>query len=165
MTGIIHDFSTKQGTIEAIKWECKDKGLTLNSQIAYVLATVEHETANTFKPVVEAYWLSEDWRRKNLRYYPFYGRGFVQLTWRENYRKYGRILGINLENNPDLACNPNVALFVLVHGFRTGGFTGRKLTEYVNQDKKDYFNARRCINGTDKASLIAKLAKDWEVKL
>ena len=29
--GVIHDFSTKEGTIKAIKWECKAKGVTDNS--------------------------------------------------------------------------------------------------------------------------------------
>jgi peptidoglycan hydrolase-like protein with peptidoglycan-binding domain len=68
-----YDFSTKEGTIEAIKKECRKQGLTLKTQIAYVIATAQWETANTFKPVKEAYWLSEGWRRKNLRYFPFYG--------------------------------------------------------------------------------------------
>lgn len=68
-----YDFSTKQSTIGAIIQECKKQGLNLNSQIAYVLATVDWETNKTFKPVKEAYWLSENWRKKNLRYYPFYG--------------------------------------------------------------------------------------------
>lgn len=68
-----HDFSTKDGTVKAIISECKKQGLNLKNQIAYVLATTEWETANTFKPVKEAYWLSEEWRRKNLRYFPFYG--------------------------------------------------------------------------------------------
>lgn len=85
--GKVHDFSTKEGTIEAIKWECVAQGIGLKSQIAYVLATVEWETAKTFKPVREAFWLSEAWRKKNLRYYPFYGRGYVQLTWEKNYKK------------------------------------------------------------------------------
>jgi hypothetical protein len=49
--------------------------------MAYVLATTQWETAQTFKPVREAFWKDEEWRRVNLaRYYPYYGRGFVQLT-------------------------------------------------------------------------------------
>ena len=42
---------------------------------AYVFATVFHETAQTFAPVIEAYWKTEAWRKRNFRYYPYYGRG------------------------------------------------------------------------------------------
>lgn len=156
-----HDFSSASGTIEAIKWECQQQGIGLDTQIAYVLATVEWETNHTFKPVREAYWLSEKWRRKNLRYYPYYGRGFVQLTWKRNYKRYSKILGADLVGNPDLALEANVALFVLVHGFRSGVFTGRKITDYIGKGRSDFVNARRCINGVDHALDIAKLANKY----
>lgn len=159
--GKIHDFSTKEGTIEAIKWECMAQGIGLNTQIAYVLATVEWETAKTFKPVREAFWLSEQWRKKNLKYYPFYGRGYVQLTWRNNYEKYSQILGVDLVKTPDLAMDENIALFVLAHGFKTGTFTGRKITDYINDHHTDFVKARRCINGTDHDNDIAKLSQKY----
>ena len=100
------DFSARDGTIEAIKRECRAQDVALATQIAYVLATVQWETAQTFRPVREAFWLSEDWRRRNLRYYPYYGRGFVQITWKNNYEKYSKLLGVDLVNNPDLAMEP-----------------------------------------------------------
>jgi len=165
-----YDFSTKRGTVEAIKAECRRQGLGLPAQTAYVLATVEWETARKFKPVREAYWLSESWRRQNLRYYPYYGRGYVQLTWRENYEKYTarlrerfpeRAEGIDLVADPDQAMVPEYALFILVDGFRTGAFTGKKLTDYVNEAKTDFINARRCINALDRAQEIAALAEGW----
>jgi predicted chitinase len=159
--GRAHDFSSKPGTIEAIKHECKAQGIGLNTQIAYVLATVEWETAQTFKPVREAFWLSEDWRRQNLRYYPYYGRGYVQLTWHTNYTKYAQMLGVDLVNNPDLAMESNIALFVLVHGFKTGTFTGRKITNFINVHQADFVNARRCINARDHAHDIAQLAEKY----
>lgn len=162
--GVIHDFSTKEGTIKAIKWECKAKEIGLNTQIAYVLATTEWETAQTFKPVREAFWLNENWLRDNLpskNYFPYYGRGFVQLTWKSNYSKYSQILGIDLVNNSNLALDNNIALFILVHGFKTGVFTGRKITDYINNGVTDFVNARRCINGTDKAYEIAGLANKY----
>lgn len=163
--GKTHDFTTKDGTVDAIIYECRQQKIGSANQIAYVLATTEWETARTFKPVKEAYWLSEDWRRKHLRYYPYYGRGLTQITWLRNYLKYERILGIPLVKNPDLALEPNVALFIMVHGFKTGSFTGRKITDYINGDKADFYQARRCINGLDKASEIAELAKNWRKKL
>jgi predicted chitinase len=155
------DFSTKAGTIAAIKAECARQGIGLKTQMAYVLATTDHETNHTFQPVREAYWLSEDWRRQNLRYYPYYGRGYVQITWKSNYAKYGQLLGVDLVGNPDLAMVPKNALFILVHGFTTGGFTGVKLADYVNASTTDFFNARRCINALDKAQEIADLARTY----
>ena len=157
----VHDFSTKEGTINAIKWECKAQDIGLNTQIAYVLATVQWETAQTFKPVREAFWRSEDWRKNNFRYYPYYGRGYVQLTWKNNYQKYSQILGVDMVNNPDLAMDHNIALFILVHGFKTGTFTGRKITDYITRSQTDFVNARRCINGLDHAHDIASLAEDF----
>jgi predicted chitinase len=154
----LSDASTKDEVIAAIKVECKAQGIGLNTQIAYVLATTQWETAQTFKPVREAFWLSEDWRRNNLRYYPYYGRGYVQLTWKNNYEAYSQILNLDLVNNPDLAMEPSVALFVIVHGFKTGTFTGRKITDFITSSQTDFIGARRCINGTDKAQEIADLA-------
>jgi len=156
-----HDFTTIEGTIEAIKAGCIAQDIGLNTQIAYVLATTKWETAQTFKPVREAFWLSEQWRKDNLHYYPYYGRGFVQLTWRTNYEKYSIILSVDLVNNPDLAMENEIALFILVHGFKTGTFTGRKITDYINDSETDFINARRCINGTDRAHEIAALANDF----
>ena len=72
------------GHTQAIVDECRRQGL-LRNQTAYVLATALWETARTMKPVVEAFWKTDAWRKKNLRYYPWHGRGFVQLTWDKNY--------------------------------------------------------------------------------
>jgi len=154
--------SSKKDVQSAIVQECKRQGLTLSSQIAYVLATVQHETNNTFKPVREAYWLNEEWRRKNLRYYPYYGRGYVQLTWDYNYKKYGDILGINLLDNPDKVMDPNLALFILVDGMSKGRFTSRKLGTYMNGSKTDFIGARDVVNPGDKPRLIADYAEDWQ---
>ncbi len=92
------NFTTTEGTIEAIKSECLRQDIGLKNQIAYVLATADHETNHTFKPVIEAYWLSnpDTYLKTHLpssKYYPYYGRGYVQLTWDYNYEKYGKLLG------------------------------------------------------------------------
>ena len=151
--------------IDSIRESANSFGLTLKAQHAYIIATVQWETANTFKPVKEAYWLNESWRKDNLRYFPFYGRGYVQLTWEFNYRAYGYILGLDLVKNPDLALKPEIAMFILCHGFKQGTFTGRKLEDYVRRNKTDFLNARRCINGTDKQQQIARLAHRYLAQL
>jgi len=156
------DYTTREGTIKAICDECDRQGLSLDTQKAYVLATVQHETNNTFKPVFEAYFLKNPLKYlRKLRYAPFWGRGFVQLTWEANYRKYSELLGINLVKNPDRASEPAIACFILVHGFRTGAFTGKRIKDYIREDKYDPVGARRCINGTDKAQKIADMCSSW----
>lgn len=159
---------TKQETIDSIITECKRQGLTLNTQIAYVLATVHHETNNTFRPVREAYWLNDPdayLKKHHPEYYPYYGRGYVQLTWLNNYQKYAILLEKDLVNNPDLALEHEIALFILCHGLRYGNFTGRALGDYISGKQTDYYNARRCVNGTDRAGEIASLARDYQSML
>src|SRR5690242_12617458 len=78
------NFSSKDGIIDAIEGMCRAMGIGLPTQIAYVLATTQWETAQTFQPVKEADWDGVAWRQSNLTYYPYYGRGYVQLTWERN---------------------------------------------------------------------------------
>ena len=117
--------------IDSIRKSANSFGLTEKTQHAYIIATAFWETGRTFKPVKEAYWLSETWRRNNLRYCPYYGRGYVQLTWKFNYEKYSKILGLDLVNNPDKVMEPDISMFILCHGFKHGVFTGKKLEDYV----------------------------------
>ncbi|SLN40927.1 hypothetical protein ROA7450_01978 [Roseovarius albus] len=159
------DVSSEEKTKSAIAAVCENLGIGLKTQIAYVLATTKWETNHTFEPVREAYWKSEAWRRNNFRYYPYYGRGYVQLTWRSNYQKYYHIMREPLVGDPDLAMDPKIALMVLVHGFKMGGFTGRKITDYINESRTDYKNARRCINGLNKWREIKEIAEGFEAEL
>jgi len=142
---------------------CTRFGLSpLIEQTAYVLATAYHETAFTMKPI-------EEYGGKNKPYAPWYGRGFVQLTWESNYQKMQNLLE-NLpyvkENNipyeihadPKLALQPKTSTLICVLGMKDGVFTGKKLTDYINSSVIDYFDARRIVNGTDKAGTIAKYA-------
>lgn len=148
--------------VEFLIERCKAHGLSL-AQAAYVLATVQHETNRQYKPVREAYWLSEDWRKKNLRYYPWYGRGYVQLTWKENYKKVANYFKRpELMDNPDLMItdrmlSANALIIGMMHGWY-----GKRLTTFVNGQHKDYYNARRSVNVLDKAELVATYARGWE---
>lgn len=159
------------GHTRALIDECRRQGL-LRNQCAYVLATAYHETAHTMKPIYErgskAYFNKYDAGTKigkNLGNtkkgdgYLYRGRGFVQLTGRANYAKYG------LTDNPDKALEPKIAADIAVTGMRKGTFTGKKLADYITLAKSDFVNARRIINGTDKAGLIAQHARAYDMDL
>jgi putative chitinase len=154
------------GDSQLILKECRLAGLSRN-QSAYLLATVWWETAHTMKPVKEAYWIknAESWRKKNLRYWPWFGRGYVQLTWMENYKRAGQKLGLDLTTDPDVVMKPNVSAKILVLGSLEGWFTGKKLGDYINTKRCDFKGARRIINGRDKASQIATIAKAYDHSL
>ncbi len=120
--------------------------------VAYVFATVFHETAATMAPIKE---YGSDAYLKSKKYYPYYGRGYVQLTWKTNYEKYG------IDDEPDKALDPETAASILFQGMRDGVFTGKKLEDYFSDTKNDPVEARRIVNGTDKAKLIAGYHKNF----
>ena len=149
--------------------------------LAYMLGTTFHETAKridgvftrTMQPV------EEDGRGRGRRYGKkvkrsgvpytapeqiYFGRGYVQLTWYENYENMGRLLAVDLLNNPDLALQPVIACKIMFEGMTKGhssfgDFTGVSLENYFNDKKEDWIGARKIINGLDCAELIAGYAK------
>lgn len=145
---------------------------------AYTLATEYHETAKRMQPVREGLDVSDAWRRRNLRYYPWYGRGEIQITWERNYAyatKRLRELGIkdskgnqvDLIADPDQTLDPVVSTAIMIHGMLEGWFTTKKLRDYIpnNPTHQHYRNARRIVNGTDRADLIAGYAVEFEKAL
>ena len=119
--------------------------------MAYSLATVFHETAQTIQPI-------EEWGQGAGRPYGpsgYWGRGLVQLTWEGNYRTWSKRLGVDLVGHPDLALTWPVALPILIDGMQIGSFTGKRLMDFFNRSVDDPVNARRIINGTDKSLLIS----------
>ena len=143
---------------------------------AYALATAAHETAYTMQPVREAFWLNENWRRTHLRYYPFYGRGYVQLTWEDNYKKADRELDLKgrLTANLDLALDPDIAARIMSRGMQEGWFAGdnkgrHTLTRYLPSNgaasMAQMTSARRIINGTDQDEKIAREAIMFQTAL
>ena len=77
----------------------------------------------------------------------------------------GDHLGIDLVSNPDRALEVDIAAEILVYGMLHGMFTGKGLSSYINSLRKDYVNARRIVNGTDRASRIAGFAESLEKAL
>jgi hypothetical protein len=119
-----------------------------HQELAYILATVWHETAHTMQPITErggqAYL-------KAKKYWPYVGRGLVQITWEDNYRKYG------IASTPEKALEWDTALHILFDGMIQGVFTGKRLSHYFHPGKEDPHGARRIINGLDRAVDIKNL--------
>jgi putative chitinase len=152
-----------------------DTRLTDYRRVAYMLATVKHECANTWQPISERGLKSyfdkyEPGTPIGKRLgntvpgdgYRYRGRGYVQLTGRANYQKMTRVCGVDLVHDPDLACDPVHAYRIMAHGFKHGTFTGKKINYYISPMGKDYKNARKCINGLDKADVIADYAVKFD---
>lgn len=139
---------------------CHEYAVTDPREVAYVLATVFHETGGTMAPVRETFAKThkEAMRRlKGVKYAErgYYGRGFIQITWKDNYQRMGELLGVDLVNNPDLALNAEIAAKICVIGMMRGLFTGMGLSNYFHKTA-DPINARKIVNGLDKAKLIAR---------
>lgn len=170
-----------------------DERTTMVREFAYMLATVKGETS-VYQPIQERraspirnpllyarqgrYWKSG-----------FYGRGFVQLTWERNYafvssQLRGKVFtrraspgslldgetvvihADTLVQNPDYALVPGAAYWIMSAGMHGGWFTTKKLSDYIREGQPpDYLNARRIINGTDKAAQFAHDAQLFELCL
>jgi predicted chitinase len=143
--------------INALLAEMEARGWTDKRWWAYLLATAWHETASTMQPIAE-YGKGKGkpyGKTDPVTGQAYYGRGFVQLTWKENYQRMRDLLDLDLVRKPDLALVPIPAAQIMALGMEQGTFTGKSLGDYFDGDTNDPINARRIVNGTDKAKLIA----------
>lgn len=138
----------QKGGIDTIITEAED--LPLN-QLAYILATIYHETGRKMQPVKE---YGGEAYLKSKKYYPYYGRDLVQTTWKANYEKVKEFSGIDVVANPDLIGQMPLAAKVAITFMRKGWYTGKKLSDYFSDTKEDALNARRIINGLDCAEKV-----------
>jgi murein DD-endopeptidase MepM/ murein hydrolase activator NlpD len=162
-------------------WD-RDPQLTDLRWLAYILATAYHETGFVVRPIRETgrddeadvvrlleaaytkgrikkrYWLQQE---NGQRYY---GRGFVQLTWADNYKRVGQAIGLQtaLFDTPDRALERPAAVQIVYRGMIEGLYTpGQSLPKYFTVFKEDWVNARKIVNGLDKADQIADYAKSY----
>ena len=126
--------------------------------LAYLLATTYHETALTMQPIAEyGKGKGKPYGQPDGPYNQcYYGRGFVQLTWYDNYVKQDNKLGLNgqLVKVADTALDLQVATQIIFGGMADGDFTGVGLPKYINDSQTDFYNARKIVNGLDQASTI-----------
>lgn len=153
------------------------------SYAAYALATSYHETASTMLPIKEyggPTYFTRMYDVSGAR--PkmaiangntcagdgpkFCGRGYVQLTWKANYAKAGDKCGVDLVQNPDHAMRPEIAAKIMREGMTEGWFTGKKFNDYLpnrgTAERGQFTNARRIINGMDRAPQIAEHAMQFQ---
>lgn len=170
-----------QGVVDTINiitdtYYAEAGGNAVPEHLAYVLATAYHESYHrslnpNWNPVREGFSntnagaiatvtmlynqgrISTNYAKVQPNGKSYYGRGYVQITWPNNYIRMGDRLGIDLYGNPDLSLERGTAARLLVIGMIEGLYTGRKLSDYGSHDF-DAYNARRIINGLDKAELI-----------
>lgn len=152
--------------MNAILDEWEERGLTDLRWLAYMLATTKWETAHTMQPI-------EEYGRGRGYVYGspdpvtgkvYYGRGFVQLTWKRNYEVMSKLLGIDLVNHPELALGLEVATQILFEGMLRaesgmGDFTGMALEDCFSATREDWTKARKIINGTDHDIEIGQLGQ------
>ncbi len=148
--------------MDAILNEWERRKLSDLRWLAYIFATVWHETGQEMLPV-------EEIGKGSGRSYGnpdaetgqrYYGRGLPQLTHKRNYKLFGDRLGIDLVHNPDLALQLDISVKILFDGMINGLFTGAGLPRYFNADT-DWINARRIINGTDRAEMVGRYAEKF----
>ncbi|MCC5896305.1 MAG: hypothetical protein EA395_03105 [Phormidium sp. GEM2.Bin31] len=153
-------------SVPLILQSCLDYGVTDLGQIAYVLATAEHEShLGKWMTELASGWAYE-WRSDLGNIYagdgPRYkGRGFVQITGRANYRYWSGRLGIDLIGNPELAANQDIAADLLVLGMRDGSYTGHSLNDHILGSRQNFVSARRIVNWLDRAEHIAAIAREF----
>lgn len=145
-------------------------------EYSYCLATAFHEAAHGgdhFIPIKEGKGRagSDVWERYQKKYWGtgFYGRGLVQLTFKDNYAKMGKELGVGdlYVRNPDLVLQIDHAYEIMIIGMARGLFRGHKLSDYFKDDDatlQQYVDARDIINGDKKKNglLIAGYAEKFE---
>lgn len=157
--------SVQFGHLQAVVDGLETRAVNAN-QAAYILATAHHETDHW--RVLEEYASGRayEWRKdlgntQSGDGARFKGRGFVMITGRRNYTDWSKRAGVDFVSNPSLVSEPEYAVRILIDGMSLGTFTGKSLGEYVNENKSDFYNARRVVNGTDRATLIAGYANNY----
>ena len=93
---------------------------------------------------------------------PYFGRGLIQITWKENYKKYGDKIGVNLVDEPENIFIPENSYNVAVAFLTTKKGNSNKSTfDWV--DDGNLTQARKSVNGgTKKLDEVNTAYKFWQ---
>lgn len=133
------------------------EGILDSNVLAYALATIEHETDETFEPLEEIQGRVSARRLGYEGGMNYFGRGFIQLTHLRNYRNVGERIGMGdkLAKNPELAADPEIAAKILAAFFKDNN-----VANLASQGR--YVAARRPVNPDRNAYSVATLALKYE---
>ena len=201
----VQKYGDRSSVVKILK-HCIEVGIKSPDQVAYILATAWHESRlGTW--MTESGWLSERSaeRYAEKNYGPkgrapsrakqmgntkkgdggrYMGRGYVQLTWKNNYKRMSDILIENsftytqdgvkygsgkdgtkridlVRNYEHVNRNKDLAARILVLGMDGGHYVddGKGLDSYIPENgtatSANFQNARKIVNGSDKKRLIA----------
>lgn len=152
-------FRESRGTLQPIR-EAPSCGMDEGCRERAIGRLLQERAAGTSRPPRANYALPDTNGRR------YYGRGYVQLTLRGNYRRMGDHLGISLEESPDLALDPAIASVILVRGMIDGRFTGRSLNDYFNGPRADWVTARNIVSpGSPHKPITAQHGRDFDACL
>lgn len=134
-----------------------------------MIGTIAIESASTFEPVREAYFLGDaaEQHRRGLSYYPYYGRGYIQLTHRGNYAAYtvklAQLWGtpvvpeLDMEANPDIALDSDISAGVSALYFRdTATLQGYSIVQACRS--QDWEWVRRLVYGGPDAAGTSRIS-------
>lgn len=133
------------GVAEYFNQYSKEYGVNTPLRVVHFLSQAAHET-DKFKTLQEYASGSAYEGRRDLgnvkkgdgRRYK--GRGIFQLTGRANYRTIGKVLDLDLENNPDSALNPKYSVLIALEYWKS-----RRINS--NADIDDIVGVTKKING------------------
>ena len=134
------------------------RGIFEREVTAGVIGTMAIETASTFLPVEEAYWLkgpsgeeTPAWREAVKRYYPHHGRGDVQITWENGYRQAGEAIGVDLLADPELALDRKNSARIIAWWFDVKGVPSKDGTRFYRLvdlcRERDWYWTRVAVQG------------------
>ncbi len=144
--------------IPLIAQALEDEGILDSNVLAYALATIEHETDETFEPIEEIAGTVNARRFGYEGGANYFGRGFIQITHLRNYRQIGRRIGLGdrLVKNPDLALEPKIAAKVLAAFFKDNNVANLA-------SSGQFVAARRPVNPDYNGYSIASLAMKYSL--